>query len=233
MIPEGLKHSIMVEMVDYKVYKIKPYLNSDKEPFGLTINGKAKEYIHAHQTIKELLKKGKQFIGEDGVMKILDVTNNAGKTNSIVEVSVKDGGKGNVEMKVYNPSVHKKKGATIEMRKMSGFEYCYVDLLPRMITTFLDGFISGDSIDDVIKNARKVSVHKPRVTSKTKLFNCDLCNFQTRFATALKGHKTRIHVEKRPISFQCDQCTFKCTSENVLNEHKKIRHKPSNKRAKT
>ena len=40
-------------------------------------------------------------------------------------------------------------------------------------------------------------------------------------------------MEKRPISFQCDQCTFKYTSENVLNEHKKIRHKPSNKRAKT
>ena len=113
MIPEGLKHSIMVEMVDYKVYKIKPYLNSDKEPFGLTINGKAKQYIHAHQTLKELMKKGKQLKGEEALLKILDVTNNKGMMNSIIEVSVKDGERGNVEMKIYNPSVHKKKGATI------------------------------------------------------------------------------------------------------------------------
>ena len=48
-------------IVEYKVYKVKPYLNSDKDPFGLTINGKSKEYVHAHQTIKGLLKKAKQF----------------------------------------------------------------------------------------------------------------------------------------------------------------------------
>ena len=31
------------EIVEYKVYKEKPYLNSAREPFGLTINGKTKD----------------------------------------------------------------------------------------------------------------------------------------------------------------------------------------------
>ena len=39
---------IQDEIVEYRVYKEKPYLNSAKEPFGLTMNGKNKEYIKAH-----------------------------------------------------------------------------------------------------------------------------------------------------------------------------------------
>ena len=45
-----------------KVYKEKPYLNSNGDPFGLTINGKNKEYVHAHELIKGFLKKGKEFL---------------------------------------------------------------------------------------------------------------------------------------------------------------------------
>ena len=42
-----------------KAYKEKPYLNSNKEPFGLTLKGKSKEYINAHVGVKALLIKGK------------------------------------------------------------------------------------------------------------------------------------------------------------------------------
>ena len=73
------------EIVDYKAYKIKPYLNSDKEPFGLTINGKSKEYLHAHETLKQLMKKGKEYTVEEGVIKILDATNNKGQMNTIMK----------------------------------------------------------------------------------------------------------------------------------------------------
>ena len=48
---------IQEEIVEYRVYKEKPYLNSAKEPFGLTINGKNKEYIKAHEIIWDLVKK--------------------------------------------------------------------------------------------------------------------------------------------------------------------------------
>ena len=40
----------------------------------------------------------------------MDVTVNKGMVNAIVEVSDKNGGKGNVELKIYNPSVKKKRG---------------------------------------------------------------------------------------------------------------------------
>ena len=106
------------QIVEYKVYKVKPYLNSDRQPFGLTLNGKSKEYIQAHKSFKELIKKGKQYTVQKSKVKILDVTNN-GSITAIVEITDGGGAKGNVQLKVYNPSTSKKKGATIEIRKMS------------------------------------------------------------------------------------------------------------------
>ena len=95
------------------------------------------------------------------------------------------------------------------MRKMSGFEYLHVELLKCITTTFLDGFIDGDEVNDVIKISRKGSIHKPGVTSKPKLFSRDLCNWQTKFDSALKVHKTRIHTQnKTPVQFKCDFCIF-------------------------
>jgi hypothetical protein len=55
--------------------------------------------------------------------------------NAVVEVG--DSAKGNVELKVYNPSLSKKKGATIEMRKVSDFEYCHVEQLRNIIIQIL------------------------------------------------------------------------------------------------
>ena len=52
---------IQEEILEYKVYKVKPYLNSDRDPFGLKINGKTKEYILAHETLRSIFKKGKQY----------------------------------------------------------------------------------------------------------------------------------------------------------------------------
>ena len=37
------KQAFAEEVVKFRVYKEKPYQNSNKEPFGVTINGKAKE----------------------------------------------------------------------------------------------------------------------------------------------------------------------------------------------
>ena len=187
---------IQEEIVEYKVYKEKPYLNSDREPFGLTLNGKTKEYVNAHENLKSMIKKGKQIKVEAGSMKILDVTHNKAIVNAIVEVTVSGVVKGNVELKVYNPSLNKKKGATIEMRKMSDFDNTNVECLKSMITGILDGLLEGMDVEEVLKNDGKF-IKKPvsKVTSKPKLFTCDICRWKTKFGTALKAHKTRIHSE--------------------------------------
>ena len=90
-----------------KAYKEKPYLNSNKEPFGLTLKGKSKEYINAHVGAKALLIKGKEIVR--GRIKILDTTHNRAMVNTIVEIKSKEGVKGKAEMKAYDPSNNKQK----------------------------------------------------------------------------------------------------------------------------
>ena len=146
---------------EFKVYKEKPYLNSDKDPFGLTINGKSKEYILAHDAVKDLIKKGKQYTVDEGKMKILDASIKKAMVNAIVEVtSVNGNDKGNVELKVYNPSLNKKKGATIELRKMSGFDYHHVDKLKNILTALLDEVIAGGNIEQIAHSVVKNSALK-------------------------------------------------------------------------
>ena len=171
-----------------KVYKEKPYLNSSGYPFGLTLNGKTKEYVDAHENVKGLVIKGKVIDTAAGKIKFLDAFHNKTMINAIVEVVCSDAVKGNVELKVYNPSNNKKKVATMELRKVSDFEYNFVEKLRDIITCLLDNFIKGDDSEVFEKN--KVN---GGITSKPKLFTCDVCDWQTRFAAALKGHKKIIH----------------------------------------
>ena len=83
-----------MEIVKYKVYKEKPYLNSDRDPLGISINGKSKEYIHAHDNIKGLIKNGKQYSVDMTNLRILDVSNNKSLLNAIIEISEEKGTKG-------------------------------------------------------------------------------------------------------------------------------------------
>ena len=154
------------------------------------------------------------------------MTKNKSMVNAIVEVTNDDLVKGNVELKVYNPSLNRTKGATIEMRKMSGFEYTHVELLKCIVTAFLDGFIDGKDVNDIIQNSRKGSLNKSKVTSKPKLFNCDQCNFQTKFGSALKVHKTRIHKVKQILELQCAECNFSAKTQAEIDEHRLTVHKP-------
>ena len=215
---------------EYKVYKEKPYLNSDREPFGLTIKGKSKEYIHAHEGVKNMMKKGKQYTIDDGTVKVLDVTNNKSMLNAIIEISPNGGNKGNVEIKIYNPSLNKKKGATLELRKMSGFEYSHVESLKNFITSVLDGLIAGNDIEQVISSKKDSKKLFSRITSNPKLFTCDVCNWQTKFGSALKAHKTRIHNQNDNNS--CDICDLKGKSLLDIKEHVKNGHNQSKKRYK-
>ena len=194
----------MGDQEEFKVYKVKPYLNSDREPFGLTINGKSKEYIAAHAMLKSMIKKGKQYPTDEGNIKVLDVTNNKAMVNAIVEIQErkKGGNKGNVELKIYNPSLNKKKGATLELRKMSSFDHSYVVFLRRVVGN---------------------------ITSKPKLFTCDVCKWQTKFGSALKAHKTRIHGDNQ---YSFDICKFQGKDSVDLKDHVDSEHKLNNKRTK-
>ena len=237
-----------------KAYKEKPYLNSNKDPFGLTIS---KDYINAHETIKGLIKKGKDISIVKGRMKILDAIINKAMINAIVEVTSKEGIKGNAELKVYNPSLNKKKGATIEIRKVTDFDYVLVEALRNIITGLLDCIISGRETG--IHNIDSKNKTSSRVTSKPKLFTCDVCSWQTKFGSALKAHMKRIHSntqafesissmsaplddqieaketrKRSKIPFQCkkDSCdsAFEFSDklkEHIITEHENLVDSPS------
>ena len=102
------------------------------------------------------------------------------------------------------------------MRKISGYEFSHVQLLKNIIIRILDGLIAGDDLDQVILNGRNNSGQKQpnKVTSKPKHFFCDVCNWETNYASALKTHKTRIHNYEKPNTkpvkiLECVVCDFK------------------------
>ena len=113
------------------------------------------------------------------------------------------------------------------MRKMSGFEYTHVVLLKKVVTTLLDALILGDDVEHVLDNVKKGAARK--AISKPKLFSCDFCDLQTRFASALKTYKKRIHVGPEPLS--CNVCDFKADTNYILEDHTSNNHNP-NKRNK-
>ena len=225
-------NNIKEEVVKYRAYIEKPYLNSNKEEFGVTIKGKTKDFLNAHQSFKDLVIKGTCYNVDNGSIRFLDVTDTRGIFVATVQVTQKNGNKGNAELKVYAPSTNKKKGATIELRKMSDFDYSFVHALKVMIEVILDGFIDGADISEIVTNGKVNTARKSRVTSKSNLFTCELCNFQTRFGTALKTHKTKIHDLKPSATYKCTGCDFQALNESLFNQHIKEAHKNSNKRQK-
>ena len=99
-----------------KIYKITTYPNSDNEPNGITIKCNTDEFVKAHQSLKKAVIKGSNYNIDCTNLRILDISDKKAGINATVSVS-KDSTAGNVDLKIYNPSVKKKKGATIEIRK--------------------------------------------------------------------------------------------------------------------
>ena len=211
---------------ELKVYKVAAYLNSNKDPFGLTIKGKTKGYIKAHKKIQGLAVRGKNVNSKEGKLKFLDVSRGRGMVNGIVEVSVDCLEKGEVEIKVYDPSLDKKKGATIELRKVSDFDYIYVEKVKDIITSLIDNFLKEGE-----KNVN-VEVRKPGTKEN---LTCDICDWETRHSSALKGHMKRMHSNTQIIKAinKCEKCDYKTQSIASMMVHKRIEHeKESKKRQK-
>ena len=137
---EMKKEEVNLDVVDeHKIYKEKPYNNSNGDPFGVSINGRSKEYIQAHNKLRDLMKKGKIYDVEykvngknsskKGKIRILSVVATKTIVDATVEVIPQEGSRGNVQLKSHNPSTTKKKGATTELRKHPDYEYSQVEVL--------------------------------------------------------------------------------------------------------
>ena len=81
-------------------------------------------------------------------------------------------------MKLYSPG---KKGATIEIRKSTGFEIVHVEFVRKFICAILDAFIAGEVLTDITKRF-KGNTKKSVNANKSSMYECNYCNFETKFA---------------------------------------------------
>ena len=185
---------------DIRSYTVNPYFNSDKEPMGLTINGKAKSYKLAHEAIKKSLKKGVALALSNGAIKVVELPFKKAMVNVIVEVKLEDENFGNVEMKIYEPSSKKNKGATIELRMLPDFQYEHVEQLKDTLVKLLDDIIAvGDPLNSFKRICHKKS-KLANISSKPKRFVCSVCLWDSKLSVSLKAHMTKLHGQ---LKAQC------------------------------
>ena len=222
--------SIKVEN-DYKCYKVKSYNNSEGDPFGVTLNGKTKDYIESHNKFREKIKKGSNYtvecrdpvslINQKTKITFLNVVITKTVIDAIVEVTSQDGTRGNAQLKSYNPSQNKRKGATTELRKLSDYDYSQVELLKAIVTSIFDRLINGDTLNNIFEDYK--TDFDPKFVSSTEglSFSCDLCNYKTKYKPGLKMHKTKMHL-KNPN--KCNDCDFVSFFKAELKEHLVSKH---------
>ena len=80
---------------------------------------------------------------KESKIKVLDTKNNKSMINANVEIINEESVRGNVEVKIYKPSLNKTKGATLELRKLSGHEFDHVESLKDIIKYILNEFVNG------------------------------------------------------------------------------------------
>ena len=137
-------------------FKVKIYPNSDGDDFGLTIKGKNKQYLQSHLKIKMMIQKlyssKQELIISGRGISVLESSSTKSVTVVTVEIKSTDSKRGRVEFKIYHPSQNKKKGATLEMRKMPDFEFDSVLDLKDIVVEILDRFISGEDLKNILNN---------------------------------------------------------------------------------
>ena len=110
----------------------------------------------------------------------------------------------------------------------------YVNNLKSFVTCLLDKFLSVNDAKDLKNPVTGGSIGKP----KLRLFTCDVCDWQTRFGAALKGHKKRMHSKSQTCTsmnglVNCDQCEFKTLSKVTLYVHIETTHKQEKRKRPT
>ena len=209
---------------DSKLYKVANFTNSDGDPFGITIKGRGK-YIDSHnklmETINRLPKGIPTTFGEDK----LTVTDKV-KTNTLLNAKVtltsKDNIEGQVELKIHKPS-DKRQRATIEIRKLTGFEFDTVEKVKELLTNMLDQFAVGETVSKVILKAKgKTKLYSPLVKQPslaTKLLSCTKCDYSIKSMPALKNHMTKNHSQ---TTSKCNVCGFESNEDDMTNHMKEF-----------
>ena len=224
---------------DTKSYKVANFTNSDGEPFGLTIKGKGK-HIDAHNKVMDTLNrlpKDKSTIFGDVKLTVTDKVKTNTIFNAKVTLTTAEGPEGQVEVKIHKPSDSRHK-ATIEVRKLTGFEFETVEKVKNVITNMIDDFTCGQSVSKVLLNAKgKAKPYSPLVKQPSlsvKLLACTECDFKIKNVAALKNHIT---VNHRSLKCKCDTCGFE-SGANEMESHNREFHlvhqsiKKQNKRKK-
>ena len=203
-----------------KLYKENAYTNTKGDFFGVSIKGRAKDYLQAHKRVQELIQKGKiydiEYIPEGenekikGKFKFLSVVKTNLLLDTIIEVTAQDGRKGKVVLKSYYPSNNKKKGATTEMRKHSDYDYAEVKIMKAMLTSLLDKFIAEETGQE-----------------NDEVWSCDICDYKAKSNSGLKTHRTKIHKTK---PYNCDDCAFAFKTRKDLESHIESMHEKEDKR---
>ena len=222
-----------------KSYKVANFTNSDGEPFGLTIKGKGK-HIDAHNKVMDTLNRlPKDKATTFGRVK-LTVTDKV-KTNTIfnakVTITSEEGPEGQVEVKIHKPS-DKRHTATIEVRKLTGFEFENVERVKNVIINMLDDFTGGKSVSKILLTAKgKAKPYSPLIKQPSlsvKLLACTECDFKIKSVAALKNHIT---INHKSLKVKCHTCGFE-SDLNEMESHNKEFHlvhqsiKKQNKRKK-
>ena len=214
----------MVESDDTLAPYVVARYPSEGEYMGLTIKGKRKPYIDSHVELKSMLIQGEEIITCHGKFKINELKKHGSMLTTIVHIESENGVKGKAELKVYAPSKSKNKGATIEIRKLSGDDFSNVESLREMILSILDDLLKK-------KNSSDIPVISS-IKSNPKPFKCNHCDWESRFASHLKKHMERFHADsvskfssinvskkRQKDEIDCNKCDTVFKSNVDLSEH--------------
>ena len=99
-------------------------------------------------------------------------------------------------------------------------------------TAILDRLIVGAAVDDLLRELRNNPQRKiiSKVTSKCKKFICVVCEFETKFSSALKTHMTKLHSKAQHNP--CQKCELTFDTKVDLELYVIKRHQKCNKRSK-
>ena len=200
-----------------KLYKVTTFPNSDGEDFGLTIKGKGK-HLEAHNKVMDTinrLPKDKATTFGNFKLTVNDKVKTSSLLNANVTITTLENVEGNAEIKIYKPS-DKRHKATIEIRKLTGYNYDSVEMVEDLVTTMLDNFTAGESVSRVLLKAKsKAKPYSPTVKQpslSTKMFSCTECDFKSKTLVPLKNHMTKNH---KSVKSRCELCGFQATDNDV------------------
>ena len=194
-----------------------PWVNSDNEPMGLSIKGKAKLFKTSSLKIVSLMKRRMRVFNVNGVkIKVIKHSYKKGALCCDIEVGSKDGSKEIIEATLFQPK------GTIKIIRKPDVNPSYIELLRDVFVGFLDKFMSGANEEDVLSWSNRNPKH---ITVKTALSNCTLCSYETKFKDALKRHYIVVHPKEalntKAKFYTCTNCGNAFEAAEEFKNHRK------------